>query len=72
MSLSMYLFLPIQLMSYSDYYGATGYGINALLVRRQGEDGENEMKEDGEDLSDVDVVSGLQQVVDWVKQQNSA
>ena len=68
----MYLFLPILLMFYSDYHGAKGYGINALLVRRQGEDGENEMKEEGEDLSDVDVVSSLQQVVDWVKQQNSA
>ena len=68
----MYLFLPIHLIFYSDYYGAKGYGINALLVRRQGEDGENEMKEDGEDLSDVDVVSGLQQVVDWVKKNNSA
>lgn len=73
MSLSTrYLFLPVRLIAHSDYHGAKGYGINALLVRRQGEDGENEMKEDGEDLSKVDVVSNLQQVVDWVKQNNSA
>ncbi len=57
---------------FSDYYGAKGCGINALLVRRPGKDGENEMKEDGEDLSDIKVVSSLQQVVEWVKQENNA
>ena len=54
----------------SDYYGAKGCGINALLVRRSGEDGENEMKEDGEDLGQVEVISSLQQVVEWVRHQN--
>jgi hypothetical protein len=56
----------------SDYYGAKACGINALLVRRGGEDGESEMKEDGEDLSQVDIISNLQQVVEWVRHRNRA
>ncbi|KAI0093338.1 HAD hydrolase subfamily IA REG-2-like protein [Irpex rosettiformis] len=56
----------------ADYYGAKKVGISALLVRRRGADGENEMKEDEEDLSRVDVVSGLGEVVEWVKQKNNA
>ncbi|KAI0700880.1 HAD hydrolase subfamily IA REG-2-like protein [Cytidiella melzeri] len=55
----------------ADYYGAKGCGLKALLVRRHGEDGESEMKENEEDLSQIEAVSSLQQVVEWVKQNNS-
>ena len=53
-----------------DYYGAKACGLSALLLRRPGPDGEAEMKEDGEDLSQVDVVPNLLEVVEWVKRKN--
>jgi len=55
----------------ADYHGAKRCGIHALLVRRLGVDGEEEMKEDGEDLHQVEVISSLSQVVEWVKEKNS-
>ena len=54
----------------SDYHGALKSGMRSLLIRRAGPQGTEEAKEDGEDLSDVAVVSSLQDVVDWVKQVN--
>jgi len=56
----------------ADYYGAKESGLDALLVRRPGADGEGEAKEADEDLSGVAVVSGLAQVVDWVQHKNAA
>ena len=56
----------------SDYYGAKACGLSALLVRRAGPDGESEMKEPDEDLSDVQVVQSLTDVAEWVKRENSA
>lgn len=55
----------------SDYFGAKKSGFFALLVRRPGPDGEGEHKEPDEDLSEVEVVSSLQQVVNWVKAKNA-
>ncbi|KAH9915681.1 HAD hydrolase subfamily IA REG-2-like protein [Fomitopsis serialis] len=55
----------------ADYYGAEESGLDALLVRRPGTDGEGEAKEPDEDLSGVAVVSGLAQVVDWVHHKNA-
>ncbi|KAH9832302.1 HAD hydrolase subfamily IA REG-2-like protein [Rhodofomes roseus] len=56
----------------ADYYGAKEGGLEALLVRRPGAEGEDEAKEPGEDLSGVAVVSGLAEVVDWVQRRNAA
>lgn len=55
---------------YCDYYGARAAGMHALLIRRHGSDGEEEHKEEGEDLRDVSTVSSLLAVLDWVKRQN--
>ena len=55
---------------HSDYQGAAACGLHALLVRRPGPEGEEERKEPDEDLSGVQVVSGLGQVVDWVQRRN--
>lgn len=44
--------------------------MHALLIRRHGSDGEEEHKEEGEDLRDVSTVSSLLAVLDWVKRQN--
>ncbi|OSD03963.1 HAD hydrolase subfamily IA REG-2-like protein [Trametes coccinea BRFM310] len=54
-----------------DYHGAKACGFEALLVRRPGPEGEEERKEPGEDLTNVQVVPSLSQVVDWVQQRNS-
>jgi len=53
-----------------DYHGARAAGINALLLRRPGLEGKGERKEEGEDLTGVEVVTGLQGVVEWVKCRN--
>ncbi|KIP01962.1 hypothetical protein PHLGIDRAFT_96511 [Phlebiopsis gigantea 11061_1 CR5-6] len=55
----------------ADYYGARACGLSSLLVRRPGPDGEAERKEDGEDLTNVEVVQNLQEVVEWVKARNA-
>ncbi|KAI9068052.1 HAD hydrolase subfamily IA REG-2-like protein [Trametes sanguinea] len=54
-----------------DYHGAKACGLEALLVRRPGPEGEEERKEPGEVLTNVQVVPGLSHVVDWVQQRNS-
>lgn len=55
----------------SDYHGARAAGIHALLLRRPGPEGEGERKEEGEDLAGVEVVNGLQDVVQWVASRNN-
>lgn len=59
------------LTSDSDYYGAKACGLSALLVRRSGPDGEAERKESDEDLTGVEVVRSLREVVEWVKARRS-
>lgn len=54
----------------ADYYGAKACGLSALLVRRPGADGEAEMKEPDENLSEVEVVQSLTDVAEWVKRRN--
>ncbi|KAH9847634.1 HAD hydrolase subfamily IA REG-2-like protein [Lenzites betulinus] len=54
-----------------DYRGAIASGLHALLIRRPGPDGEEEHKEAGEDLTGVQVITGLSSVVDWVQKQNA-
>ncbi|OBZ67256.1 Haloacid dehalogenase-like hydrolase domain-containing protein 3 [Grifola frondosa] len=54
-----------------DFYGAKESGLAALLIRRPGPEGEGEAKEADEDLSGVDVVPSLLDVVEKVKQMNS-
>ncbi|EMD37729.1 hypothetical protein CERSUDRAFT_114362 [Gelatoporia subvermispora B] len=50
----------------ADYYGAKGSGIAALLVRRPGPEGEEEMREPGEVLDGVETVPSLLHVVEWI------
>ncbi|KAF9481524.1 hypothetical protein BDN70DRAFT_876167 [Pholiota conissans] len=50
-----------------DYNGAINSGLNALLVRRLGVEGEYEHKEFNEILVGVDVIQGLDQVISWVE-----
>ncbi|OCH88267.1 HAD hydrolase subfamily IA REG-2-like protein [Obba rivulosa] len=49
----------------ADYYGARASGISALLIRRPGPDGEEEMREVGENLDGVETVASLLDVVHW-------
>ncbi|KAI0081274.1 HAD hydrolase subfamily IA REG-2-like protein [Panus rudis PR-1116 ss-1] len=51
----------------ADYWGAKKAGICALLIRRHGAEGEEEHKEPDEDLTGVEVVHSLQEVVDRVR-----
>ncbi|KIJ18619.1 hypothetical protein PAXINDRAFT_70747 [Paxillus involutus ATCC 200175] len=54
-----------------DYHGARAAGMQALLLRRPGPDGDGENKEAKEDLRNVEVVSSLWGVVDQVRVQNA-
>ncbi|CCL99859.1 uncharacterized protein FIBRA_01884 [Fibroporia radiculosa] len=56
----------------ADYYGAQASGLAALLLRRPGAEGEGEMKDADENLSAVEIVSGLADVVDWVHRRNAS
>lgn len=47
----------------SDYHGAKDFGMDAVLLRRPGTEGEQAHVEDGEDLSQVAVIAGLDEVV---------
>ena len=60
------------LIASRDYRGAKACGLSALLIRRPGPEGEAEMKEPNEDLTGVEVVPSLLDVVEWVKLKNSA
>ncbi|KAI0675043.1 HAD hydrolase subfamily IA REG-2-like protein [Trametes maxima] len=53
-----------------DYHGARASGLQALLIRRPGPEGDEEHKEPGEDVTNVAVVPSLAHVVEWVQQQN--
>ncbi|KAI0063559.1 HAD-like protein [Artomyces pyxidatus] len=53
-----------------DYEGAQNAGMHTLLLRRPGPEGEGERKEEGENLSGVRVVKGLDGVVEWVRDRN--
>lgn len=50
----------------SDYNGAKHAGVHALLVRRPGSDGKGEWKEPDENLTDVEIVKHLSEVVAWI------
>ena len=50
-------------MSRSDYNGALAAGFNALLLRRQGSDGQHEHKEMDEDISHVNIIHNLSDVI---------
>jgi hypothetical protein len=45
--------------------------MHALLLRRPGPEGEEARKEADEDLRGVEVVQGLDEVVEWVKRKNA-
>ncbi|PFH51562.1 hypothetical protein AMATHDRAFT_142395 [Amanita thiersii Skay4041] len=53
-----------------DYQGATSAGMHALLLRRLGPEGEQAHKETDESLSNVHVINGLSEVVNFVRHQN--
>jgi len=54
-----------------DYHGARAAGMHALLLRRPGLEGEGERREEGEDLTGVEVINGLGRVIEWVKMRNN-
>ncbi|KAH7913171.1 HAD-like domain-containing protein [Hygrophoropsis aurantiaca] len=54
-----------------DYNGAQSAGMEALLIRRPGPEGESERREDGENIQGLSVVNDLWGVVEWVKAHNS-
>ncbi|CDO69290.1 hypothetical protein BN946_scf184976.g9 [Trametes cinnabarina] len=54
-----------------DYHGAKECGLEALLVRRPGPEGEEERKEPDEDLTNVNVVPHVSTVIEWVQQRHS-
>ena len=56
---------------YSDYFGAKQCGLGSLLIRRLGQEGEAEAKDDGEDLTGIEVVSDLQGVIEWIRRANN-
>ena len=43
-------------------------GLQALLVRRPGPEGDEERKDTGEGLDGVQAVPGLSRVVEWVQE----
>ena len=51
----------------SDYNGATNAGLEALLLRRPGPEGEEAHKEEGEDLTGVRTIGSLSEIVDVVQ-----
>ncbi|KAF9237532.1 HAD-like domain-containing protein [Melanogaster broomeanus] len=54
-----------------DYHGAQAAGMQALLMRRPGPDGDGENKEAEEDLRNVEVVPSLWGVLECVREQNA-
>lgn len=54
-----------------DYQGAMTSGMQALLVRRPGPEGDEERKEPGERLDGIQVVPGLSRVVEWVQERGA-
>lgn len=55
----------------ADYWGAKTAGLEALLVRRQGEFSDGSRREAGEDLAGVETVSNFGDVVKWVSRRNA-
>ncbi|KAF7975037.1 hypothetical protein HWV62_10517 [Athelia sp. TMB] len=53
-----------------DYHGALNSGISAFLIRRPGALGDHERKSNGEKVKTEHTISGLQEVVDWVRRRN--
>ncbi|KZP18684.1 HAD hydrolase subfamily IA REG-2-like protein [Athelia psychrophila] len=53
-----------------DYYGARDLGMSTIILRRPGTLGDSERKEATEDISGLNVASGLEQVVTWVRRHN--
>ena len=53
-------------MTPSDFHGAKAAGFEARLLRRPGTGGEQERKEPGEDLTSVDVIHSLDEILDIV------
>ena len=60
----------IQLSLDSDYEGARNAGMQALLLRRQGPEGEQAHKESNELLDGVHVIEGLSEVIQLVEDRN--
>lgn len=55
----------------SDFKGATSAGLDARLIRRPGEWSEGAVREAVEDLGGVNVVRGLDEVLEEVRQRNA-
>lgn len=55
-----------------DYHGAVTAGLEARLVRRQGEWSDGAVRKKGEDLEGVTVVSSLEDIVREVQGRNAS
>lgn len=53
-------------VAFSDYHGALGAGMKALLLRRSGEDGAQAHIDEGEELKDVVVAEDLDTAMQWI------
>lgn len=51
----------------SDYIGAKQAGLNAMLIRRLGPEGEGESKEPDERLDGLHVIHSLGEVLGWTE-----
>ena len=60
----MNIYFSLFLIIISDYNGATDAGLEALLLRRPGPEGEEAHKEEGEDLTGVRTIGSLSEIVD--------
>lgn len=54
----------------SDYFGATSAGLHALLLRRPESRDDEERKEPSADLTGVQTIQSLYEVVAWLSQRN--
>ena len=61
------IYFSLFLIIISDYNGATNAGLEALLLRRPGPEGEEAHKEEGEDLTGVRTIASLSEIVDVVQ-----
>lgn len=58
-------------LTVSDYEGAVNAGLEARLLRREGEYSDGAMRHDGEDLKGVHVIKDLTEVLEEAKRRNA-
>jgi hypothetical protein len=59
-----------EMLMFRDYHGALSAGIEARLIRREGEWSDGAARKAGEDLTGVTTIKSLSEVVDEVRRRN--